>query len=428
MNKKLVSVFCVTYNHKPYIGDALEGFVMQKTNFDYEVFVYDDASTDGTRDILLEYQKKYPDIFRLYLSEKNRWKDKERKKFILDLRKNNLTSKYIACCEGDDYWIDENKLQVQVDYMENHPECFMYLHNCQWLDCTTGEFKCGNPFLIDGEGDVSVHDLVMQKNGHPPTASFLFRRDLFDAPFFFYSTSVGDYPLVLCALAYGKVHYNSKKMSIYRFKSSGSCTSKFYKDLEYTNYYHLGLIQFLIQYNNYTSGKWEMILYLRLFGFVAEFLRLCKRNNINSRECFYGFERKGYHLTIEDDNLLNKLDEFMDYEDVTYLSNNTRKFISNYSKIVVMGTGRYSQILTEQLNYHGISFEGYAVSDLKNNCKEFNGKKVWELGNLPFDKNDLGVVVGILIKDKIDIINALKRANIVNYCMPFEYDLFRERR
>ena len=82
MNRDVgVSIFCLTYNHVDYIQDTLEGFIKQKTNYRYNVFVYDDASTDGTSQILLEYQNKYPELFRVYISEYNRFKDRNMKKF-----------------------------------------------------------------------------------------------------------------------------------------------------------------------------------------------------------------------------------------------------------------------------------------------------------------------------------------------------------
>lgn len=185
MNRDVgVSIFCLTYNHVDYIQDTLEGFIKQKTNYRYNAFVYDDASTDGTSQILLEYQNKYPELFRVYISEYNRFKDRNMKKFIYDLKVKNLTAKYVAMCEGDDYWTDENKLQMQVDYMEAHPECSMYIHNCKWLDCITNTMTLGNPVDIEGEGDVSAEELIMEKNGHPPTASFLYRKELFKEDFF----------------------------------------------------------------------------------------------------------------------------------------------------------------------------------------------------------------------------------------------------
>lgn len=123
-DKPLVSISCITYNHAPYIRQCLEGFVMQKTNFAYEVLIHDDASTDGTADIIREYENKYPDIIKPIYETENQWSKGRVGSIVFNIPRAN--GKYIALCEGDDYWIDPNKLQKQVDYLEtntNHDLC-----------------------------------------------------------------------------------------------------------------------------------------------------------------------------------------------------------------------------------------------------------------------------------------------------------------
>ncbi len=118
MTEPLVSVKMITYNHAPFIARAIEGVLQQKTNFPFEVVIGEDCSTDGTREIVFEYQKKYPEIIRVVTSDKN-----------VGMKKNSLRvfracrGKYIAFCEGDDYWHHPLKLQKQTNYLENHPEC-----------------------------------------------------------------------------------------------------------------------------------------------------------------------------------------------------------------------------------------------------------------------------------------------------------------
>jgi len=118
MTEPLVSVMMITYNHAPFIGQAIEGVLQQKTDFPFELIIGEDCSPDGTREIVFEYQKKYPDIIRVITSDKN-----------VGATKNGLRTmkacqgKYLAFCEGDDYWHHPYKLQKQVDYMESTPEC-----------------------------------------------------------------------------------------------------------------------------------------------------------------------------------------------------------------------------------------------------------------------------------------------------------------
>lgn len=116
----MVTIRCITYNHEKYIRQCLEGFVMQKTHFRFEAIVHDDASTDGTADIIREYEAKYPDIIKpIYETENQYSKHDGSLRHIMD---KHTHGKYIAICEGDDYWIDPFKLQKQVDFLESHPD------------------------------------------------------------------------------------------------------------------------------------------------------------------------------------------------------------------------------------------------------------------------------------------------------------------
>ena len=115
--KPLVSISCTTYNHAHYIQKCLDGFIMQKTNFAIEVLIHDDASTDGTQDIIREYETKYPEIIKPIYQKENQYS-----KGI------SIGIKYIAMCEGDDYWTDPYKLQKQVDFLESHPDYVMCSH------------------------------------------------------------------------------------------------------------------------------------------------------------------------------------------------------------------------------------------------------------------------------------------------------------
>ncbi len=120
MAEPLVSVKMITYNHAPYIAQAIEGVVQQKTTFPFELVIGEDCSTDGTREIVFEYHKKYPDIIRVITSDKNVGMNANGYRTMKACR-----GKYIAFCEGDDYWHHPNKLQKQAKYMENHPKCGM---------------------------------------------------------------------------------------------------------------------------------------------------------------------------------------------------------------------------------------------------------------------------------------------------------------
>lgn len=123
----MVSIHCLVYNHAPYLRQCLDGFVMQKTNFRFEAIVHDDCSPDNSADIIREYAEKYPDIIKpIYETENQHSKHDGSLRRIMFER---LTGKYIAMCEGDDYWIDHYKLQKQVDFLENNPDYVMCYTN-----------------------------------------------------------------------------------------------------------------------------------------------------------------------------------------------------------------------------------------------------------------------------------------------------------
>ena len=137
----LVSIRCLVYNHEPYLRQCLDGFVMQKTTFPFEAIVHDDASTDGSAAIIREYAEKYPDIIKPIFETENQYSKQDG-----SLGKNiravaNPNAKYIATCEGDDYWTDPNKLQLQVDFLESHPDYYMTCHAFKEYYEDTNEFK-----------------------------------------------------------------------------------------------------------------------------------------------------------------------------------------------------------------------------------------------------------------------------------------------
>lgn len=125
--KPLVSIVCLTYNEEQFVRDTFDNFLSQKTTFPFEILVYDDASQDSTPDIIREYAAKYPDIFRVTLYKENNFK-KGLGFYGLRVGFNEAKGKYIAYCEGDDYWCDDHKLQKQVDFLESQPEYNVCAH------------------------------------------------------------------------------------------------------------------------------------------------------------------------------------------------------------------------------------------------------------------------------------------------------------
>lgn len=123
----MVTIQCITYNHEPYIRQCLDGFLMQKTNFCFEAIVHDDASTDSTAKIIQEYADKYPDIIKPIFETENQYSKFDGS--LLRIMNEHTHGKYVAFCEGDDYWIDPLKLQKQVDYLEKHLDVSLVFSN-----------------------------------------------------------------------------------------------------------------------------------------------------------------------------------------------------------------------------------------------------------------------------------------------------------
>jgi len=128
----LVSICCVTYNHVEYIRDTLESFLMQKTDFPIEILIHDDASTDGTVEIVKEYERKYPEIVKPIFQKENQYS--QGIGISATYQYPRARGKYIAICEGDDYWTDPNKLQKQVDFLENNTEFGLVFTDVQIID------------------------------------------------------------------------------------------------------------------------------------------------------------------------------------------------------------------------------------------------------------------------------------------------------
>lgn len=225
-DKIMVSVMCTAFNHEEYIRQALEGMVNQKTDFEYEILVNDDVSSDGTADIIREFEAKYPEKVRAFFPEKNLYSqgiDIYYHTFFPSAR-----GKYVAFCEGDDYWCDETKLQQQVDFLEAHPEYAACVHNTLLLYCD-GNHE--NEKLIKREGDrvVEFEDILPGMNTAWHTSSLLAKTEILRNPPDYYYVACeygfGDYPWAIMLRNSGPVHFIDRCMSVYRINSNAASWS-----------------------------------------------------------------------------------------------------------------------------------------------------------------------------------------------------------
>jgi len=143
----LLSICCLAYNHEPFIRQCLDGFLMQKTDFPFEVLIHDDASTDKTADIIREYEAKYPNIIKPIYQTENQYS--KGVKISTKYQYSRAKGKYIALCEGDDYWTDQQKLQKQVDFLEQNEEYSLCCHRYRIIDEATKEWRMDLDFRED---------------------------------------------------------------------------------------------------------------------------------------------------------------------------------------------------------------------------------------------------------------------------------------
>ncbi len=277
--KPILSICVITYNHKKYIEQSLESIFSQETNFACEIIVADDCSNDGTADILRSYASKYP--LKLILQSPNKgpglnW---------LDLV-NAATGKYIAYLEGDDYWTDNLKLQIQVDFLEKNPDLSMCFHELEVFHEDTQ--KSSNFIHFSNSFKrITLREYVLCDN-FIPLLTTVYKNKLVDPfPAFFYQNNfLGDFSLCAINASFGDIGYIPKSMASYRISNTGiwSLKSRLHKIEKLINTYKLLESHFdKIEYKNYLyqsiqieSLKFAFYQFKENKSFSALFSASCK--------------------------------------------------------------------------------------------------------------------------------------------------------
>ena len=280
----LVSVLCATYNQKDYIAQCIDGFLMQKVNFPIEIIIHDDASTDGTAEIVRKYEKEHPQLIKGIYQKENQFSKNTTiwKTFIYPLAR----GKYYADCEGDDYWSSPDKLQTQIDLLEKHPEYSICVHRSKKLNCLSNRFETAFP-TEKNDRDFSIEDLILGGGGLWGTNTSVYRPDFLEDYYsqdFWKLSPVGDFPKALSLAVHGKIHYFPQEMSVYRVFAKGSWSSRtligqdaynrrtthvsrMRESLKafdkYTNFKYTKVIQEKIDLNDFNLywdfGKWSLL-------------------------------------------------------------------------------------------------------------------------------------------------------------------------
>lgn len=226
----MVTVRCITFNHAQYIRQCLDGIVMQKTNFRFEAIVHDDASTDGTADIVMEYAKKFPHIIKPILEKENQY-SKGGFGLINTIMEDNYSyGKYIAECEGDDYWIDPLKLQKQVDRLDSYPEVTCVHTGFYTIDKEGNEIE--RPFYQEcmrksHNGNI-LRTLI--NGNYVMTLTTMYRRDVIYSDIYQNCPAKFDYTMTFAAAMLGDFVYLPEKTACYR-RTPGSAMERMHSDL-----------------------------------------------------------------------------------------------------------------------------------------------------------------------------------------------------
>lgn len=289
LEKVVVSIQCMVYNHEPYLRQCLDGFVMQKTNFKFEAIVHDDVSTDGSVLIIREYAEKYPDIIKPIFETENQYSKRDGS--IDRIMNEACRGKYIAICEGDDYWTDPYKLQKQVDFLEANPDYGMCYTQTQVYNQGKLQFEevFGGPY--EDFGNIITHNTI-------PTLTVMVKTDLLrqyvrEITPSIYNWKMGDYPIWLWFAYNSKIKFINEVTSVYRVLRNSASHSP---NIEHMiNFAHSSIdIKkfFVLRYNIFDID----VEYQRMISHLHIVALYCNFNNYLKIWCEYLFKTPKYIL------------------------------------------------------------------------------------------------------------------------------------
>ncbi len=258
----LLSIVCLTYNHDKYIASTLDGFLMQRTNFPFEIIVHDDASTDRTVEIIKQYEKKFPNILRPIYEKENLYSKKGGFLLLNKAIEEKAGGKYIAFCEGDDFWIKDDKLQIQADFLEANPEYTAVYHSVYYVK---GNKIISNDKLSFYDRDVTAEEIIAGGGEFCSTPSLCFRSAYYFEKWNFKEISdIGDYPMQIILGISGKVRYMAMTAACYRVECTGSWSSRVSLDKLASVRHNKIEIKSMLELNRETERKYENSIYFHI--------------------------------------------------------------------------------------------------------------------------------------------------------------------
>ena len=290
MQVPLVSIVCTTYNHQAYIKDALEGFIKQKTNFQFEIIVHDDASTDNTAKIIREYEAKFPELFANIYQKENQYSKNtnEVEKIVIRAAR----GKYIALCEGDDYWTDPLKLQKQVDFLEKNQEINLCFHQVNYIGLNNHHLQFPQNSFEENNSQFFTYENVLEYWGIN-TCSIVFRKTFVEIPFYLTDFAVGDQLLCYFINLDKNFYYISDIMASYRITETGFTGTILKNQLKSKLEFPL-----LDKINYLTNNKYRTVIKKRKLRTIMKDLKTMKYSGMYSFRNRIQFYIRNFHFFL----------------------------------------------------------------------------------------------------------------------------------
>lgn len=298
-----ISIICMTYNQIDYVKKMLEGILEQETKLIYEVIIHDDASMDGTKDYLYEIRNRFPNIIKLCIEDENKFSKEI--DFFSEIVINIAKGKYIAICEGDDYWTDVNKLQRQYETLEAHPECDMCACRVDMIS-EDGNHILGEIRPREGDGILPIEDVIMGGGNYVATVGLFFRKTMFDHMMDFEKIRSLDYSHQIKGAIRGGICYIDKSMAAYRRYSKTSVTNMITNNINAMSRQCEQEKMILKTLDIETDGKYHNVIEKRLLDYEQSFYEQLKNREsellellkeVNGKQIFlWGMGPRGRNL------------------------------------------------------------------------------------------------------------------------------------
>ncbi len=252
-NNIIVSITCVAYNHEYCISEALDSFLMQETNFPFEIIIHDDVSTDRTADIIREYEKRFSNIVKPIYQKENKFSQGiNPMSFIFP----KVKGKYIAFCDGDDFWTDKQKLQIQVDSMEENPEVDMSFHSA--YEFINGKKRRVLSKQADSNKIFTPSEVILGGGEFCSTTALMFRSEfILKLPKYLIEIIPGDYPMQIIGSSRGGALYINRCMSAYRVGEASAWSNLTLKNSQKQKNHLLSFHNMLNRVNIYLDNRFD---------------------------------------------------------------------------------------------------------------------------------------------------------------------------